>query len=92
MQILQTTSFKKAIKKLYLNQKQALDNAIRQIIENPTCGNDKKGNLVGIKVYKFHMLDQLTLLAYQYDEEQKTIVLLALRTHENFYRDLKHGL
>jgi hypothetical protein len=92
MQILQANSFKKAIKKLYPNQKQLLDKAIREIIKNPTCGSEKKGDLLGVKVYKFHMLNQLTLLAYQRDEEQKIIVLLALGTHENFYRDLKHNL
>jgi mRNA-degrading endonuclease RelE of RelBE toxin-antitoxin system len=91
MQILQANSFKKTIKKLHPNQKQLLDRAIKQIAENPICASDKKGDLRGIRVCRFHMLNQLTLAAHQYDEDQKIISLLALGSHENFYPDLKHN-
>jgi len=42
--------------------------------------------------YKFKMNKQLTLLAYQYDIQTPSITLLALGSHENFYRDLKNTL
>jgi mRNA-degrading endonuclease YafQ of YafQ-DinJ toxin-antitoxin module len=32
----------------------------------------------------------LTLLAYTYEEEVVTLTLLALGSHENFYRNLKN--
>jgi len=35
------------------------------------------------------MNKQLTFLAYTYEEQTITLTLLALGTHENFYRDLK---
>jgi len=35
------------------------------------------------------MVHQLTLLAYNYDETDENFTLLALGSHENFYRDLK---
>jgi mRNA-degrading endonuclease YafQ of YafQ-DinJ toxin-antitoxin module len=35
------------------------------------------------------MIDRLTLLAYKYDKQDSSIILLALGSHENFYRDLK---
>ncbi len=87
----QTRTFAKVVKKLHTNQKQALDQAVKTIIENPSIGDMKAGDLAGVQVYKFKMLHQLTLLAYTYDDnsQQITLTLLALGSHENFYRDLK---
>jgi mRNA-degrading endonuclease YafQ of YafQ-DinJ toxin-antitoxin module len=89
MQILQTTTFQKAVKKLRANQKKDLDEAIQYIMKNPTIGESKVGDLAGVYVYKFQMIKQLTLLAYTYHEQTITLTLLALGSHENFYRDLK---
>lgn len=89
MNIVQTASFKKTVKKLHKNQKKELDEAVNAIVENPRIGDDKAGDLSGISVYKFKMVKQLMLLAYQYEDETITLTLLALGTHENFYRDLK---
>jgi mRNA-degrading endonuclease RelE of RelBE toxin-antitoxin system len=89
MEILQTPSFNKQVKKLHTNQRKELEQVIRIIFANPTTlGKAKKGDLSGIYVYKFRMLSQLSLLAYQYNTSQ--LVLVALGSHENFYRDLKH--
>ena len=89
MQILQTSIFKRAVKKLHVNQKKCLDNAIRDLLSNPRVGDEKIGNLSSIRVYKFRMIDLLTLLAYKYDQHEESIILLALGSHENFYRDPK---
>lgn len=91
MHVLQTPTFSKQVKKLHLNQKKELDQAIRIIITNPSVGIMKKGDLVGIQVYKFKMINQLTLLAYELNEDrgELQLILLALGSHENFYRDLK---
>lgn len=88
--VLQTPSFKKAVKKLHPNQKQDLDKAIRELITNPILGDKKQGDLSFLRVYKFQMVKQLTLLAYSYQEEQLVLKLLQLGTHENFYRDIKN--
>jgi mRNA-degrading endonuclease YafQ of YafQ-DinJ toxin-antitoxin module len=80
-------SFKKTIKKLHDNQLQDLDDAISKLIENPVSGNLKKGDLVDLRVYKFRMTNELTLLAYYYQNNK--LLLSALGSHENFYRDLK---
>lgn len=37
-----------------------------------------------MQVYKFKMVNQLTLLAYQYEDEQLILTLLMLGSHENF--------
>ncbi|WP_212111498.1 type II toxin-antitoxin system RelE/ParE family toxin [Bartonella queenslandensis] len=91
MQVLQTNSFKKAVKKLHANQKEDLDQAVRDIISDPTLGDAKIGDLAGIFVHKFKMAKQLTLLAYSYEDQTITLTLLALGSHENFYRDLKQN-
>lgn len=88
-QVLQTPTFKKSVKKLHQNQKTDLDKAIRELIENPLLGEQKKGDLAFLFVHKFKMVKQLTLLGYSHDNGTVTLELIALGTHENFYRDIK---
>ncbi len=87
MQVLQSTPFRRAYKKLHPNQKADVDDAVLAIIADPTQGEAKKGDLAGVYVYKFQCVGQLFLLAYEYDPV--TRLLLLVGTHENFYRDLK---
>ena len=89
MNILQKPLFQKAYKKLHKNQKSDLDKAVKTIMKSPDIGQAKTGDLSNILVYKFNMVKQLTLLAYTYEDQTVTLTLLALGTHENFYRDLK---
>jgi len=89
LQVLQYPAFERVVKKLHANAKQDLDNAVKELMQNPLAGELKKGDLNGVRVYKFKMVHQLTLLAYKYDETDESITLLALGSHENFYRDLK---
>jgi len=89
MKILQTNSFQKAVKKLYANQKTDLDNAIKQLINNPEIGELKKGDLTGVRVYKFKMQNQLTLLGYRFIDDEPCLLILSVGSHENFYRDIK---
>ena len=87
--VLQTPSFKKTVKKLHKNQKADLDQAVRELIENPMVGEQKKGDLYFLHVIKFKMLKQLTLLGYSYEDGAIALELIALGSHENFYRDVK---
>ncbi len=87
MKIKQSNQFRKQVKKLQKNQKKDLDSAILKIIENPRCGEEKKGTLQGLFVYKFKMQKPLTLLGYFYPE-QELIILTSVGSHENFYRDI----
>ena len=89
LSVVQSHSFKKAVKKLHKNQKADLDAAVRTIIDNPNLGIQKVGDLSSVRIYKFKMLKQLTLLAYQIDNGQLVLTLLMIGTHENFYRDVK---
>ncbi|OQW39793.1 MAG: addiction module toxin RelE [Proteobacteria bacterium SG_bin4] len=88
MRILVTPSFERIAKKLHKQQKTVLDEAVRSIAANSAVGEEKIGDLAGIRVYKFVLSGQVILLAYRI-LDQDTIKLLALGSHENFYRDLK---
>ncbi|MCK5296178.1 MAG: type II toxin-antitoxin system RelE/ParE family toxin [Alphaproteobacteria bacterium] len=89
VKILQKPTFKRAVKRLKSNQKADLDEAVRDIVKTPDVGDMKIGELSSVRVYKFKMAKQLTLLAYTEDED--AITLLALGSHENFYRNLKRN-
>ena len=58
-------------------------------MENPLSGEQKKGDLLFLRVCKFKMVKQLTLLGYSYEDDSVTLELIALGSHENFYRDVK---
>jgi hypothetical protein len=52
-------------------------------------GIQKSGDLSDVRVYKFNMVNQLTLIAYSFDDHALVLKLILFGTHENFYRDLK---
>jgi len=88
MRILVTPTFERSVKKLHQQQKADLDLAVRAIASDPGIGEAKVGDLTGICVYKFRMVNQLYLLSYRGLDED-SIKLLTVGPHESFYRDLK---
>lgn len=88
MRILQTPVFKRKYKKLSSSGQQIVKDAIIKISEQLDIGTMKKGELAGVRVYKFKANNQEVLLAYSVLSNQE-LILLALGSHENFYRDLK---
>lgn len=87
LEIRQMPAFKKIYKKLPSSHKSIVNEAVHTIINNPEIGEEKKGDLAGVYVYKFKINHQQFLLAYEWDPALR--ILLALGVHENFYRDLK---
>lgn len=87
--VLQTANFKRAVKKLHQNQKNDLDKAVKALMQEPLLGEQKKGDLSFLRVYQFKMVKQLTLLGYSYEDGTVILELIALGSHENFYRDVK---
>jgi len=85
--VYQANAFSRAYKKLHAAQQADVDDAVAAIIANPEIGEQKKGDLRGVFVYKFKSNGQLMLLAYEFDPA--TRMLLLLGSHENFYRELK---
>jgi mRNA-degrading endonuclease RelE of RelBE toxin-antitoxin system len=89
MKIRQSGIFARTVKKLHPNEKKALDKAVKKIVSDPHIGGMKIGDLSGVRVYKFKVSTQLYLLGYSLDENESVLTLLALGSHENFYRDIK---
>jgi len=88
MRILVTPTCERSVKKLHKPQKAALDEAVRAIASQPNAGESKVGDLAGVQVYEFRMGSLLCLLAYRVLDE-RTLKLLMLGPHENFYREFK---
>jgi len=89
VRVLTTPRCDRSVKKLQAKEKRALDEAVKSIISHPEVGELKKGDLAGLRVYKFRCNREQMLLAYAANRMEKVIILLAYGTHENFYRDLK---
>jgi len=54
---------------------------------NPDIGEQKKGDLKMVYVYKFRIDNILFLLAYNYSPENLKLIMFG--PHENYFRDLK---
>jgi mRNA-degrading endonuclease RelE of RelBE toxin-antitoxin system len=89
MKIYLTKTLKRSISKLHQNQKAEIEKAIKTIKNDLQIGELKTADLKGVRVYKFHVQNQLMLLAYLHDEINHSLTFLAFGSHENFYRDLK---
>ncbi|OPY66810.1 MAG: hypothetical protein A4E57_02612 [Syntrophorhabdaceae bacterium PtaU1.Bin034] len=78
MNVVQSPYFRRAYKKLHRNQVKPVNDAIRHILSDSTCGEEKKGDLTAVRVYKFRVLDQQFLLAYEHDEQMLFLLGLGL--------------
>ncbi len=86
MQIFQSASFKKKVRKFHKPEKRILDREIRKILSDPAIGQEKKGDLRGIFVHKFKIQAAQYLLAYRLTGGNLELVMIG--PHENYYRDL----
>lgn len=90
MKLIALPRFTRMLKKLHPDEKRALDEAVRAITADPEIGEMKKADLAGVRVYKYRCHSRLLLVAYRVAQDEAAIKLLAIASHENFYRDLKH--
>jgi mRNA-degrading endonuclease RelE of RelBE toxin-antitoxin system len=90
MKIYQSRSFEKRIKRMHIREKEILDQEIRNIAENPSIGEEKKGDLREILIHKFKIKTAEYLLAYRMVGEDLELIMIG--PHENYYRDLKKYL
>lgn len=89
-EIVQSSTFAKQKKKLKKNQIKKLDEAVKAIMANPDIGDLKKGDLQGIRVYKYKAGNNFILLAYEI--EGSALYLYSFGSHQNFYRELSKYL
>ena len=73
----------KRLKKLY-------EEAIKAILENPLLGEEKKGDLKGVRGYDIYYNRINYELAYTIEYVDNTVVVIIMAgTRENFYDQLK---
>jgi mRNA-degrading endonuclease RelE of RelBE toxin-antitoxin system len=90
MKVIQSRSFERKVKKFIKSEKKKLDDHIRKIIDNPSIGTEKKGDLRGVYTHKFKIHTLQFLLAYRFVGEDLELVMIG--PHENYYRELKSYL
>ncbi|MFH1755367.1 MAG: type II toxin-antitoxin system RelE/ParE family toxin [Candidatus Latescibacterota bacterium] len=90
MRIYQSRSFEKKIRKMSKSEKDSLDQEIKRIVEKPSIGEEKKGDLRGVFVHKFKLKTIQYLFAYR--KVGGDLELVMIGPHENYYRDLKQYL
>jgi len=87
MKIYQSRTFENKIKKFSQQEKEILDEEVKKIVEDPLIGEEKKGDLRGIYVYKFKIKSIQYLLSYRMIKAGLELIMIG--PHENYYRDLK---
>jgi len=90
MQIIQSASFKKKVRRFHKEEKRILDKEIRKVLQSPTIGEEKKGDLRGVLVHKFNIRDKQYLLSYRFVGERVELIMIG--PHENYYRELSKYL
>ena len=90
MTIYQSRSFAQKVKKMLKQEKEILDQEVRRISQNPSIGDEKKGDLTGIFVHKIKIKTTQYLLAYRTVGQDLELVMIG--PHENYYRDIKQYL
>ncbi len=68
----------------------AIEDEVYEVLSTPQAGEEKKGDLAGLRVHKFKFHQQEYLVAYKI--EARGIVFCMIGAHENFYREIKSYL
>lgn len=90
MTALYKPAFRKFVKKQNRAFQLAIEDEVYEVLKTPRSGEQKKGDLTGLRVHKFKFHRQEYLVAYMI--EARNIVFYMIGTHENFYRELKSYL
>ncbi|HDH04508.1 MAG TPA: type II toxin-antitoxin system RelE/ParE family toxin [Nitrospirae bacterium] len=90
MKIFQSRTLENKVKKFLKQEKRILDKEIKRIIENPSAGEEKKGDLRGVYIHKFKIKTIQYLLSYRVINDGLELIMIG--PHENYYRDLKSYL
>lgn len=87
MRIIQSRTFEKRVRRFRKQEKKVLDRQVRKIVDNPSIGQEKRGELRGVCVHKFKIHATQYLLSYRM-ADGNTLELIMIGPHENYYRDL----
>lgn len=87
--VYQSRRFEKALNKLPESLLRIVEDEIEKVVNAPDLGEQKKGDLNYLRVHKFQLNNQLTLLGYSWVEDKIELYLLSFGSHENFYQEQK---
>ncbi|HED00936.1 MAG TPA: type II toxin-antitoxin system RelE/ParE family toxin [Proteobacteria bacterium] len=90
MKVYQSRSFEKRVKRFSEIEKGVLDQELEKIMQNPSVGEEKKGDLRGVYVHKFKIKTIQYLLSYRMVGNDLELIMIG--PHENYYRELKSYL
>ena len=90
MKVIASPLFQKKFKKFRKNEQEKIESEIKKLLKDPSLGEAQKQDLQGILVYKFKVKKQQLLLSCKVSKE--ALFLIAVGSHENYYRDLKNYL
>ena len=85
----QTPRFLRLYKRLAKRELALIHEKMDLVLANPRLGQEKRGDLSGLYVYKFKIGKTQWLLGYSVNETKRVITWKVIGQHENFYRDLK---
>ena len=91
MKVLQSRSFAIRIRKFQKQKKIFLDQQVHTIVNDPSIGQKKRGELKGVFIYKFKIHTTQYLLSYRL-RDSETLELIMIGPYENYYRDLEKYL
>jgi mRNA interferase RelE/StbE len=87
MRIIQSRTFEKRVRRFRKQEKTILDRQVRRIAKDPSVGQEKRGELRGVFVYKFKIHATQYLLSYRMADTD-SLELIMIGPHENYYREL----
>lgn len=87
MNALYKPAFRKFVKKQNRAFQLAVEDEVYEVLKTPQAGEQKKGDLAGLRVQKFKFHGQEYLVAYTI--EARDVVFYMMGNHDNFYRELK---
>ena len=76
MRIKQTSICKRRVKKMHSAEKESLDQAIKNIMSNPSIGEMKRGDLSDIQIHKYKHNNQQYLIAYKYIDSESLLTFV----------------
>lgn len=96
--------FQQFVKKQHKPLKAAVEDAVEEVLADPSVGEFKKGDLQGVQVFKFKFQRVEYLMAYRMpafaagtgaanlEIELLAVDFYKVGSHENFYEELKRYL
>jgi mRNA interferase RelE/StbE len=84
MQIIQSRSFERKVKKFTKREKKTLDEEIKKILHKSSIESEKKSDLGGVFVHTFKIQTNQYLLAYRFLRDNLELIMVG--PHENYYR------